>query len=381
MPPCTLDIRMPPYAPRVDWARAILVMAALASLPGSARSQSPPPTEPPRGTIRTKVDGVWLEGTPLSWHGEEFELLCRDGSLRSFAADAATQTTKVSDTFASYSAGDMRAALRREFGNGYEVSGTGHYLVVHPAGQRDYWAERFEQLYRSFVHYFSVRGLKVQRPRFPLVAIVVPREQDMHAYAAREGTRIGRGVLGYYSSRSNRVILYDQSGGKASKKDWADNSDTIIHEATHQSAFNTGVHRRWPQPPAWVVEGLGTMFEAPGVWNSENHRNREDRLNRGRLATFKKIATQVNGPVLADMIASDRQYRANPGAAYAIGWALTFYLVETQPGKYRDYLKRTTAHTKREATSDQRLADFKAVFGDDFAMFNARFQRFMADQR
>ncbi len=324
---------------------------------------------------------MWLEGRPLSWTGKEVELLCRDGSLRTFASEAATETKKVSDSFESYSAGDMRAQLRREFGRDFDVSGTGHYLVVHPAGQRDYWADRFEQLYRSFVHYFSVRGLKVERPEFPLIAIVVPREEDMHAYAAREGTRIGGGVLGYYSSRSNRVILYDRGGGKASKKDWADNSDTIIHEATHQTAFNTGVHRRWPLPPVWVVEGLGTMFESPGVWDSQNHRHREDRINRGRLESFKRIATKVNGPVLSDVVATDRQYRANPGAAYAIGWALTYYLVETQPGKYRDYLKRTTAHTKRAATSEQRLADFTAEFGEDFAMLNARFQRFMADQK
>lgn len=361
--------------------RAILVLAAVWLFPAAACSQSQSPTEVPRWTLRTKVDGVWLEGMPLSWSDEQVELLCRDGSLRTIDAHAAKETTKVSDSFQSYSAGDMRSQLQREFGRDYDVSGTGHYLVVHPAGQRDYWADRFEQLYRSFVHYFSVRGLKVERPEFPLVAIVVRREEDMHAYAAREGTRIGRGVLGYYSTRSNRVILYDQGGGKASKKDWADNSDTIIHEATHQTAFNTGVHRRWPQPPAWVVEGLGTMFEAPGVWDSETHRNREDRINRGRLQTFQKIATQVNGPVLADMVATDQQYRANPGAAYAIGWALTYYLVETQPGKYRDYINRTTAHTKDEATRDERLADFTAVFGKDFAMLNARFQRFMADQR
>lgn len=361
--------------------RAILAVAAFALPLSPVHGQSSPPDEPPRWTFRTKVDGVWQEGMLLSWPGKEIELLCRDGSLRTFSADVAKETTKVSDTFESFSAGDMRAALRREFGRDFDVSGTGHYLVVHPAGQRDYWADRFEQLYRSFVHYFSVRGLKVERPQFPLVAIVVPRAEDMQAYAAREGTRIGRGVLGYYSSRSNRVILYDQGGGKASKRDWAENSDTIIHEATHQTAFNTGIHRRWPQPPAWIVEGLGTMFEAPGVWDSENHRQRQDRINRGRLEAFQRIATKVNGPVLSDLVASDRQYRANPGAAYAIGWALTYYLVETQPLKYRDYLNRTNTHTKGELSRDERLADFTAVFGDDFAMLNARFQRFMADQR
>jgi hypothetical protein len=359
--------------------RALTIAVVVFGLAVTSLGQSPSPDRIPRWTFRTQVDGAWLEGTPLAWSDKQIELLLRDGSLRSFASADAKQTTKISDTFQSLSAGDLRAQLQREFGRNFEVSGTGHYLVVHPAGQRDYWADRFEQLYRSFVHYFSVRGLTVGKPEFPMVAIVVPKAEEMYAYAAREGTRIGPGVLGYYSTRSNRVILYDQSGGKADKKNWSDNSDTIIHEATHQTAFNTGIHRRWPQPPVWVVEGLGTLFEAPGVWNSQTHRNAPDRINRGRFDAFKQIAAQVNGPVLQDMVASDRLYRHKPGAGYAIGWALTHYLVETQPAKYRDYLNRVNAHTKREATDEQRLADFKAAFGNDFAMLNARFQRFMAD--
>lgn len=354
-------------------------LLAIAYLAIATISHAQSPSQLPRWTFRTQVDGAWLEGTPLAWSDKQIELLLRDGSLRSFASADAKQTTKISDTFQSLTAGDLRAQLQREFGRDFEVSGTGHYLVVHPAGQRDYWADRFEQLYRSFVHYFSVRGLTVGKPEFPMVAIVVPKAEEMYAYAAREGTRIGPGVLGYYSTRSNRVILYDQSGGKAAKKNWSDNSDTIIHEATHQTAFNTGIHRRWPQPPVWVAEGLGTLFEAPGVWDSQTHRNAPDRINRGRFDAFKQIASQVNGPVLQDVVANDRLYRHKPGAAYAIGWALTHYLVETQPAKYRDYLNRVNAHTKREATDEQRLADFRAAFGNDFAMLNARFQRFMAD--
>src|SRR5262245_20690259 len=32
--------------------------------------------------------------------------------------------------------------------------------------------------------------------------------------------------------------------------------DTMIHEATHQVAFNTGLHSRLGCNPKWVVEGL-----------------------------------------------------------------------------------------------------------------------------
>jgi hypothetical protein len=334
----------------------------------------------PRFTVRAEVGGKLIEGTPLTWSDANIQLLCRDGALRTFKPEQAKNAAKIADTFRSYSAGEMRTALQREFGGKFDVSGTGHYLVVHPAGQRDYWADRFEQLYRSFTVYFSVRGLRPADPEFPLVAIVVPRQDDMIAYAAAEGVNINRNVLGYYSSHSNRVILFDQGGGKAKSKDWAENSDTIIHEATHQSAFNTGIHRRWPAPPAWVAEGMGTLFEAPGVWDSQNHANQADRINRGRLSNYRQIADKIDGGALAELIASDRIFRENPAAAYAMAWALTFYLTETQPGKYGDYLKRTTAHKGVDGpTEKQRIADFTAVFGADFGMHAARFRRYMAE--
>ena len=53
----------------------------------------------------------------------------------------------------------------------YDVAGDVHYLVVYPKGQRDAWAPRFEQLYRSFQQYFTARGWRPQEPQFPLIAL------------------------------------------------------------------------------------------------------------------------------------------------------------------------------------------------------------------
>jgi hypothetical protein len=274
----------------------------------------------------------------------------------------------------------VRFVLQSEFGDGYDVSGTGHYLVVHPAGQRDYWAERFEELYRSFVHYFAVRGLRVRPPEFPLVGIVVRNQAEMARYAAAEGLRISPGVLGYYSHLTNRVILYDQGGGQASRKHWSENSSTIIHEATHQTAFNCGVHSRTALPPRWLAEGLGTLFEAPGVWDSRNHPHLSDRINRGRLEDFRKVAGQTNAAVLAHLVSQDELFATSPGGAYAIGWALTLYLSEAHPRQYGQLLARTAARPPfSQYPPQERLADFTSLFGKDFAMLNARFQRFMAD--
>ena len=67
-------------------------------------------------------------------------------------------------------------------------------------------------------------------------------------------------------------------------------------------------------------------------------------------------------------------------AAYAEAWALTFFLVETEPQKYMEILKRTASRPPfQEYTPTQRTADFTAVFGSDWRMLEARFLRFMAE--
>jgi hypothetical protein len=264
-----------------------------------------------------------------------------------------------------------------EFGQGYEVSGVGHYLVVHPAGKRDQWAPRFEELYRSFVHYFSARGWRLTEPRFPLVAVVYPRQADFAQQARREGAPASGGLLGYYSPSTNRILMYDSSAGSG---DWTTNAETIIHEAAHQSAFNTGVHSRFGVAPRWVVEGVGTMFEARGVWQSRTYPQQADRINRQQLANWRRYA-QSRRPkdAIAQLVSSDRAFQTDIDGAYHESWALSFFLSETEPRKYFEYLTKTAAVKPFSAyRSPQRLQDFTDTFGSDLTMLDARMQRFMA---
>ena len=169
-------------------------------------------------------------------------------------------------------------------------------------------------------------------------------------------------------------------GAKDDSAHWQQNASVVIHEATHQTAFNTGVHSRWTPPPLWVAEGLATMFEAPGVHDSRHYTQQSDRINRGRLGDFRRLVLPRHRPeLIAQLVASDRLFRTKPAAAYAEAWALTFYLVETQPRKYMRYLALTADRPPfTKYTPAQRTADFTAVFGDDWRMLQARLLRFMA---
>jgi hypothetical protein len=330
-------------------------------------------------TLALSLQGRRFEGTPLAWTEANVDLLGRDGSWWTFELGDAEDYRKLEDQFRPLSQGEMRALLIGEFGAGYEVSGTGNYLVVHPVGKRTLWAERFEELYRTFVQYFAVRGFRLQTPRFPLAAVVFPTRGEFEAYAARQGIQLPGGVIGYYSRRTNRILLYDLTTDESGFA-WSDNADTIIHEATHQMAFNTGVHNRFATPPVWAVEGLATMFEAPGVYDSRRHMSLESRVNRGRLDAFRRYAAErKTGQVLAAMVASDRLFQAHADAAYAHAWALTFFLSEQYPQQYARYLKKTAARPAlAEYSSPERTKDFTAEFGEDFAMLESRMLRFLA---
>ena len=279
-----------------------------------------------------------LEGRPIHWDGNQqlLTVLGRDGRLWELGADALQSAEKTGTTFGSYTQGKIRSGLIGEFGPGFDVSGTGKYLVVHPSGERDQWAQWFEDLYRKMVRYFSVRGIQVHPPAFPLVAVVFRSQQQFLQHAERSGGPVSPDILGYYDIDTNRILLFDVTGGGELAEDWRVNAETIIHEATHQTAFNVGIHNRFCPPPRWVCEGLGTMFEARGVYDSVAFRELPDRVNRDQLRNYRRrVRDHLTGKVLQTLVASEVPFQRDPYTAYALGWGRHVYLrrkAATRPG-------------------------------------------------
>ncbi len=352
--------------------RVLLVISLILGTIASARAATPSETDVTFGGRR-------VQGRPLAWTPERVFLLGRDGYLWDFAPGDAKDFRQSPSEFRSLTKNELRGQLQQEFGQSFDVTSTGNYLVVHPAGDESQWASRFETLYRSFLHYFTARGFRPQTPIFPLVAVVFPTQQDFLRYAARDGESISPQVLGYYSPRTNRILMYDSTAGQGG--DWTQNAETLIHEAAHQTAFNTGVHSRWSMPPRWVAEGLGTMFEARGVYDAPHFTSQPDRLNRGRLEAFQRFAASRRPKGhLAAIIGSDRAFSADPDGAYAEAWALTFYLAETEPRKYFAYLAKTGSHSPFvEVRGPERLKDFTSVFGDQLDLLEAKMLRYLGE--
>ncbi len=332
-------------------------------------------------TIQVSLPGRSVEGKPIFWNDQYVSLIARDGQLVTFKPREAESYRQLSPGFQSHSQSTLRGQLQREFGRAFDVSGTGQYLVVHPAGQRDRWADRFEQLYRSMQHYLRARGFEIQRAEFPFIAVVFPSQQQYLVDAQRRGEPISTGVLGHYDPVTNRIHMFDVTANRPDSSQWYVNAETIIHEAAHQTAFNVGIHDRFGENPRWVVEGLGTLFEARGVWDAHHFPERRERENLAQLQAYRASVTSQNSlELLSTQLRSDDLFRRRPSLAYAHAWALTFFLTEYEPRGYAQYLRKIRQRASFQPyPADERLQDFAGIFGRDFRMFDARLQRFVAE--
>lgn len=324
--------------------------------------------------LELKIDDEAHVGRVLAKDQRNCWLMERDGRVQEIELDAVTDFRRVSPHFRRFGTTELRDELRREFGTDYEIAATTHYLCCAAPGKAKAYAELFEEVYRNFQRYFSTRGFRIPRPEFPLVAIVFPDRAAFVQYCRHDDVPPAPSLMGYYLRTSNRVALYELPGSQDRVR------DTIIHEATHQVAFNTGLHVRIGQNPKWIVEGLATVFEAPGVRNSSNHDPLHTRINRERYVWFGNFnESRRQQKSLADFVSDDSLFHSSVLDAYSQAWALSFFLVETRPGKYARYLKTVATRDPMEPYEpEQRLADFRKAFGDDLDWLETEFLRFVA---
>lgn len=328
--------------------------------------------------LQFKLDGKSRTILPLGYSRSSVVALTQNGYMLDLKPQA-IRNPHVVPTFRPFSQSQMRGELLKEFGKSFDVTGTGNYLVVHPKGAKDIWANQFEELYRSMVHFFRTRGYPTSKPRFPLVGVVFYSKSQYLQYCHRVLKSNMSGSLGVYMPSTNRIYLYDATRGQGNKTPaWEDNLATIMHEAAHQTAFNAGIHVRGAETPYWIAEGLGCLFEARGIYNTFRYKRKEDRLNPGRLRAFQQIVKPDAQQIITSAIGSDDLFRRDPSRAYATAWAVTFYLSERQPREYIRYLKLVAKQKPvTKYTTSQRLQDFTKVFGKDFKSLSLRITRYI----
>jgi hypothetical protein len=311
----------------------------------------------------------------------------RDGRLWNVSPKQLQHRDALNQPFRPLSSEDLGQQLQRELSelgvkSRTEVVVTKHYVICSTAGRpyAEWCGETFERLHDSFRQFWQEAQLELPEPEFPLPAIVLKDRAEFAAFATKHDRPDAAESPGYFSEPTNRIILFDLTAGPRSSapKSVAElkrrlavsafNVATTIHEATHQLAFNCGLHTRYADNPRWLTEGLAMFFEVPDLesrvgWNSIG-RVHVTRLQdyRATLRTTPKRALRLTDLIRAD----DRFLHAeSQRAAYAKSWALTFFLLKTRPAETVSYLKTIRSKPRLIPDSpEQRLLEFEAAFGN-----------------
>jgi len=275
---------------------------------------------------------------------------------------------------------------------------TDHYVICTNAGKpyAQWCGNLFERLMTGFLTHWRGRPLSLEEPKMPLAAIVFANAEQFARFAAEDVSPATAQSKGYFSVKSNRIVLYDLTAGPDSKPaatpvDVARkvaaspfNVATVVHEATHQIAFNCGLHTRYADNPLWLTEGMAMYFETPDLRNRTGWRT-IGKLNRGRLRIFKQSLRDRKSPEsLLSLIQNDQRLSSPETAkdAYAEAWALTYFVIKKHRREYTEYLHQLSR--KKPLiwnTPEERVAEFRAVFGDDISRLDQEFLRYFARLR
>ncbi|HET6323922.1 MAG TPA: DUF1570 domain-containing protein [Planctomycetaceae bacterium] len=321
-------------------------------------------------------------------------LLARDGRLVTVGHAKSPHVEKLDRPFTGFNSSELARALCDELGPDFEAVQTRHYVIA-ARGSREYaqWCgDLFERLLAAFLDHWRAAGLALEEPKWPLPAIIFSNEADFKEYATADAGAFAGDSKGYYSIPSNRIVLYDLTAGKGKKRATTAseikrraaaasfNMATVVHEATHQIAFNSGMHTRLADNPLWLTEGMAMYFETPDLDGTQGWKTIGE-INRPRLARFLDFVRKRRKRNSLETLVSgtDRFIDAHKATdAYAESWALTYFLNERHREQYVAYLKQLAK--KQPMIWDEpeaRLAQFQSVFGSDLKALDTEFLRFV----
>ena len=310
--------------------------------------------------------------------------LARDGEMWIILAAEKGTMTSDDQPFRAYPPEEMERSVMQSLPQRFDVHQTAHYMIFYDTSKAyaQWCGTLFERLFTAFNNSWEQRGFKLGDPQFPLVAVVFADKESYLKFLHKESGESSDGIIGYYNRQTNRIIMYDLSGGAGSagpsrgglhsqmsqflaNPAAANTVSTIVHEATHQIAFNSGMQQRYSDSPLWFSEGLAMYFETPDLRSSKGWAG-VGAVNKLRRDQFKDYAKHRPANSLETLIADDQRLRnvEQVPEAYAESWALTYYLLKQHPKEYVAYAKMLS---RKQPLGDdgpaKRKAEFEKFFG------------------
>lgn len=350
-------------------------------------AQQPDQADPEVVEFRDGETTRTVEGRTLMRDSSGGRLLqAEDGALWLIEAKNLLRTEPREATFRPLDAKQLGQKMLAELPAGFQAHETAHYVVCYNTSREyaEWTSSLLERLHRAFTAYWKRQGFELHAPEFPLPAIVYASQAEYVAASRDELGDSAGSVVGYYSMASNRVRMYDLTGAEAvlrargvrvSRTDIsrllstpaaAPLVATVVHEATHQIAFNCGLQQRFAQLPLWLVEGMATYFETPDLGAGRGWRG-IGRVNTMRLGAFRYNLPRWSTERLTALLADDAPFRNARTAsdAYADAWAINYYLIQRRPKEYAAYLREISQQAPLESShAAQRVALFRKHFGE-----------------
>ncbi|MFZ5831475.1 MAG: DUF1570 domain-containing protein [Planctomycetota bacterium] len=312
-------------------------------------------------------------------------LMAQDGLLWAIPPQEKPQVTSDDRPFEALPADEIARRVLAELPAGFEVHRTQHYLIVHNTsrGYAQWCGGLFERLYMAFTNYWSRKGFDIKEPELPLVAVIFKDRPAYLKHAERELGGSADSIIGYYHLLTNRMTMFDLTGTEVLRR--GDRTSTaatvnqvlsrpgaqatvatIVHEATHQIAYNCGLHVRLSGCPLWLAEGVAMYFETPDLTSERGWRGIGN-VNYSRLRQLQKYWGKRPRDSLKALIAGDSRLRDPDSSldAYAESWALVYFLVNQYPRQFGEYLKLVSQKKALiEDSEEKRLEEFTRVFGE-----------------
>ena len=329
-------------------------------------------------------------------------VLAKDGVLWQVLPEELDQRVEDEKPFTPFTQNEMGQAMLAELPAGFNVYTTGHYVICHNTSESyaKWTGALFERLYRAFSNYWSRKGFQLHEPELPLVVLVFDGKASYVRYASTEIGDSAENIIGYYNLLTNRVLMYDLTGIQAAdpargrlrtsaeinrvlaQPEAAALVSTVVHEATHQIAFNCGLQTRLSDVPYWLSEGIAMYFETPDLNSSRGWRGLGS-INRSRLAGFRRYLRSRPADSLSTLLGSEDRLRdpKSAPAAYAESWALVYFLTTRYPQQFVAYLEMMSRKKPLLwKTPEERLQQFQDFFGD-VAALDEEFVRHMRRMR
>lgn len=356
----------------------------------------------------------------------------RDAALRRAWEDPARRADAAADLWRLHGDPAFRlpvdqAALdevRRTLGDRFTVMLTPHFAVLSDCDAA--WTRAKSRLLERARHQFYRVAGRLDLDAVPheskLMCVLFADAGDYRDFARAHDGMAAAWAAGYYSTRSNRVVFYNDAaspafaqaesaldGYAAKAKKWrhdaatarrlgdddrADRLDAAaaeleegvererdrlrertaatttaktIHEAVHLLAYNSGVQSRRVEYPFWISEGLAASFEADDAGGALG----PDRERDGLTEDLRRLRDAGALEPLADLVGAARVARDRPQlsaegaqAMYAQSEALVRHLFRFERDGLGSYLRDL-----RDAEGDpDHAAMFRRRFGDPSAV-------------